>query len=415
MAMIEGQEHLERLASSLVHATYAPRAPSIVAYGLLTEQALTASGIARAYVHLVPASPTQSWFTYKRTAKDPNNADCYIWIDRTVVDVQNLYMCENHAVLTKSIHPKFIEAIGVWVQGLGGHHEFDVRIIYNKAVGERRPIDFTDHVSSDVLLSQKLAVKQALPVSEEMPAMRCLSCTTAICAFWLQCPHCDAAFIYRGSANFAGASKLITTALPVEARENPRYQRILTFGPKQSGKASKEANAVKEAAKLYKHLKAWEDDADYRRKMRAEGRVMFLNTKPVSPWEGDIADPYELSPQMPVVNEYGAATLIGAYIMRTAHGDAQGKEREREDYEERRATYAMVLLSDKSAGWMLANHAELTLTDQIVAAAPPEKRAEVESRELASGKKAFNPKLMDLAIGNAAALLSLMEIDTIAP
>ena len=102
--------------------------------------------------------------------------------------------------------------------------------------------DFQPISEEATTLVQKLGLDikdEVLPVAEHEPRMLCRNCLATISVHWLQCPRCKVGFIYQGRTTFVGAKQLIKASLPHNAKENPRYARILAYGPKRSGQRSK--------------------------------------------------------------------------------------------------------------------------------------------------------------------------------
>ena len=172
---------LPRFASALVHATQPQRLPSIAAHGLLTEADLIESNRGRAYVHLVPSSPLGSWDEWCRVAKSPYDATAYVWVDPNVAKQQELYMAPSHAILSRAIHPSFILAMGIWVQGAGGGA---VKVVYNREAHSRLRVDFVPALPGATTLAQRLDIKKdpiPTPIHDHDAGLQtgCLQCQMA--------------------------------------------------------------------------------------------------------------------------------------------------------------------------------------------------------------------------------------------
>ena len=112
---VEGE--VEKFARNLVHATYAQNLVSIASHGLLWQSTLQGDILGRAFVHLVPVAPTDDWSHYVKIAKAPWEATAYVWLKTGLAADRPLHMTEGHSILSSSVHPSWIEAMGIWTQG----------------------------------------------------------------------------------------------------------------------------------------------------------------------------------------------------------------------------------------------------------------------------------------------------------
>ena len=185
-------------------------------------------------------------------------------------------MAQYHAVPGHSIPPDAITAIGIWSGGAGSGGG-TIRMIYNKSLGGRHPVDFVRPVpgsaSTGVSLGLDVSVIVPLPDSHSIPLIRCLSCSARIASYWLECPRCHCNFVFAGQVPFPGAAALSRVALPATAKENPRFARILAYSGRRSGVRSKISELVKQANRLWAHLVDYQSSFARRQELQAKEHV----------------------------------------------------------------------------------------------------------------------------------------------
>ena len=404
-------ENVPNFASCFVHATTPERLASIAAHGIMTEADFLNDPTGRAFVHMVPVSPLQDWEHYIRIAKAPYEATAYVWVDRSVLQDQPVYMTPSHAVLTRSIHPEHISAMGLWMQGAGGG---TCRIVYQKEVGDRDRLDHVPAtpgaVTTTQLMGLSLTSSMPRPDASTRPSL-CYECGASLGRFWLECPRCGSIFIFRGEATAVSARAAASICLPANAEENPRFARIVAFGPRRSGKRSKASEVIKQGSRTYKHVKEWEMSQSYRVQQAAQGKTIVMTRRCVDTWiPEDVRDPYCMSPYSPRLKEAEALVLIVAYIVRYASGAPDDKVRLAE-YKQRCATAEMLIHSDMTAARAIELSQEAKpFLDEILDAVPLATRLEIEDRKDAAGRPLFSRSELESGVMNAAGLLALAEV-----
>ena len=412
-------EQASLVTRNLVHATFPQSVPSIIAHGVLPEAELKGTSVGRAYVHLVPVAPTDNWHEYKKIAKDPLKATAYVWIKKEVFERQPCYMTTGHAILTNSIHPSLIEAVGIWSDGEPGSGG-SLRMIYHSEAGNLPVTDFRpiSNAATTVVQRMGLDVKaEALPVAEGVANMLCRNCHARIDTHWLQCPRCHVGFTYQGRTTFVGAKQLVAVTLPRSAKENPRYARIMAFGPKRSGQRSKISTLCKYARHLYEHITKWETNDLYREEQAAKGRTCFADRNLVGSWTSKdlLRNPYTPCSKQFVFNNSDALCLAAAYCMRNAKGDATGPT-DRLNYERRRQTVEVINMCELSVGKMgeLCSQDTDEAIRQIRENCPKAEISKLEAMTLSDGKPAVDWSNLTQALLNARGLLDICEVAEIA-